>query len=384
MSFIKKILKKLMNLIPLTSKVVLESNPDMSDNTYSLYSRMIERGYNSKYKFYWLVQNPDDFKDTKVPNVYFKKWKPDTIIEKFEKLWLLYTARFIIVCNKYIEKRREDQVVVALGHGTILKSVKQYKMIGPDCDFTLCPSAFFVNIYCDQLKLSKEQMLISGYPRNDLLFEAGSKLNQVLPVDQFRKVIIWMPTFRKQKNSGRVDSDFEFGLGIPIIYNLEALTEINDLLVSLNTLLILKLHPAQDTSVIKTSSLSNLVLLNDKALEKAGVKLYQILADTDALITDYSSIYYDYLLLDKTIGVTLDDFEAYSEKNGFPFDNVLDILKGDHIYTKTDLIDFIKNVSAGIDNHQKERASINELVNQYRSGNYSDFIIDHLVNSKKF
>ena len=384
MSFLKNILKKMMNLIPLTSTVILESNPDMSDNTYSLFHKMIERGYNDKYKFYWLVQNPDDFKNINIKNVYFRKWQPDTIIEKFEKLWLLYTAKFIIVCNKYIEKRREGQVVAALGHGTILKSVKQYKMIGPDCDFTLCPSDFFVDIYCDQLKLTKEQMFISGYPRNDLLFENSNKLNQVLPIDKFKKIIIWMPTFRKQKNSGRIDSTFDFGLGIPIIYTVEDLVEINDVLASLDTLLILKLHPAQDTSVIKASSLSNLILLNDEALEKAGVKLYQILSDTDALITDYSSIYYDYLLLDKMIGITLDDFEVYSEQNGFPFENVLDILKGNHIYTKEDLIHFIKDVSTENDNHQKERAAINEIVNKYRSGGYSDFVLDHLIKNKHF
>ena len=50
MSRVRDILKKLMNIIPLKNKVVLESNPDLSDNTYSLFNKMIEKGYNNKYR----------------------------------------------------------------------------------------------------------------------------------------------------------------------------------------------------------------------------------------------------------------------------------------------------------------------------------------------
>ena len=384
MSRVRNILKKLMNIIPLKNKVVLESNPDLSDNTYSLFNKMIERGYNNKYRFYWLVQKPEEFSTIDIKNVYIREWNPSSFINKLKKLWLLYTSKYIIVCNKYIEKRRDEQVVVALGHGTILKAVKQYKMIGADCDFTLCPSEYFIPIYCDQLKLQEHQMLVSGYPRNDLIFSSKEKINKVLNLKQGSKVIIWMPTFRKQKNSGRVDSDFDFKLGIPIIYDEEALKEVNDYLVQNNTVLMLKLHPAQDTSIIKASSLSNLIILTDEMLGKSGVKLYEILSDTDALITDYSSIYYDYLLLDKPIGVTLDDFEEYTKKNGFPFENVLDILKGEYIYNKDDLIKFIKNVNQGIDEKRADRQVINNLVNKYQKGNYSEFVLNYLIENKKF
>ena len=119
-------------------------------------------------------------------------------------------------------------------------------------------------------------------------------------------------------------------------------------------------------------------------LGKSGVKLYEILSDTDALITDYSSIYYDYLLLDKPIGVTLDDFEEYTKKNGFPFENVLDILKGEYIYNKNDLIKFIKNVNQGIDEKRADRQVINNLVNKYQKGNYSEFVLNYLIENKKF
>ena len=381
---IKTILKKMMDIIPLQNKVVLESNPDLSDNTYSLFEKMVEEGYNKKYKFYWLVQEPKQFSYCCIPNVRFVKWNPQSAIEKIRKLWTLYTAKYIIVCNKYIEKRRSNQVVVALGHGTILKSVKQYQLIGKDCDFTLCPSEFFVDIYCEQLGLSRSQLLISGYPRNDLLFGDACALNKIIETHKYRKIIIWMPTFRQQKHTGRVDSDFDFKLGIPLIYDEAAMFQVNDLLQKENALMILKPHPAQDMTFIKTKRMSNFLLLDDQMLECAGIKLYQILPNTDALITDYSSIFYDYLLLNKPIGITLDDFKEYNRINGFPFRNVLDVLKGEYMYSLKDLLDFIKRISNEEDLYQEERRKINDKVNQYQEGGYSEFVLRYLKDKKGF
>jgi CDP-glycerol glycerophosphotransferase (TagB/SpsB family) len=99
---------------------------------------------------------------------------------------------------------------------------------------------------------------------------------------------------------------------------------------------------------------------------------------------DYSSIYYDYLLLDKQIGITLDDFEEYSKTNGFPFQNVLDVLKGEYMYSIEDLLRFITQVSNGEDCHREERKEINALVNQYKSGGYSEFVLQYLEEKKSF
>ena len=91
-----------MNIIPLKNKVVLESNPDLSDNTYSLFNKMIEKGFYYKYRFYWLVQKPEEFSTIDIKNVYIREWNPSSFINKLKKLWLLYTSKYIKVCIKYI------------------------------------------------------------------------------------------------------------------------------------------------------------------------------------------------------------------------------------------------------------------------------------------
>ena len=53
-----------------------------------------------------------------------------------------------------------------------------------------------------------------------------------------------------------------------------------------------------------------------------------MLGSSDALITDYSSVYFDYLLLDKPIGFTVDDMELYIKDRGFIFNNPEEYMPG--------------------------------------------------------
>ena len=315
MNKVKKIVKKIVGMfmivIPLRNVIVLESNPDMADNTYALFKRMIEREYNKKYKFIWLVKDVNACKNKcKIDNVYFEEIKPQTTRGMIKRIWILFTSRFIISSHSYIDKKRNGQVVVALGHGTPIKSVSQYFMMGDDCDFTLCPSESLISSFCKELRLKEKHMFVCGYPRNDMLRKSSGKLAGLLDA-KYDKVIVWLPTFRQHSDKNRVDSEFNFPIGIPIIYGIKELEEINNFLKERNVLMMLKLHPAQDTSIIKAATLSNFILLSDKMISDAGAQLYEVLADTDALITDYSSVYCDYLLLNKPIAITLDDFKEY-------------------------------------------------------------------------
>lgn len=112
--------------------------------------------------------------------------------------------------------------------------------------------------------------------------------------------------------------------------------------------------------------------------------MYQFIGSTDALITDYSSIYYDYLLTGKPIGLTVDDFDEYSKTTGFVFDNVFDYIIGEHILNCDDFISFVKNASQGKDELKEKREEMNRLFNEHQDAHSServcDFIIEQLKN----
>lgn len=58
---------------------------------------------------------------------------------------------------------------------------------------------------------------------------------------------------------------------------------------------------------------------------------------SDALITDYSSVCVDYLIVDKPIAYTLDDYEVYKQTRGFVFEDPHEYMPGHHLYRFSDL-----------------------------------------------
>ena len=99
-----------------------------------------------------------------------------------------------------------------------------------------------------------------------------------------------------------------------ILYSPEDVLDLNGFLAEKRVLLVFKPHPAQDLSVMKDLNCSNIRFIYNDYMLGRGIQTNELLAQTDALITDYSGIYYDYLLTDKPIGVTLDDYEDYKQQ----------------------------------------------------------------------
>ena len=120
----------------------------------------------------------------------------------------------------------------------------------------------------------------------------------------------------------------------------------------------------------------------NEELNEKNVQLYQFIGSTDALITDYSSVYYDYLLTGKPIGLTVDDFEEYSKTTGFVFDEVFEYIIGEHILNCDDFVRFIDNVVSGKDDLLEKRNEMNKLFNYYHDNQSSmrvcDFIFEQL------
>ena len=63
--------------------------------------------------------------------------------------------------------------------------------------------------------------------------------------------------------------------------------------------------------------------------------LYHLLSQTDAMISDYSSVYGDYLLTDKPIGFAFNDLEEYKKSRYIPLSPLEDYMPGMRINTKT-------------------------------------------------
>ncbi len=152
-------------------------------------------------------------------------------------------------------------------------------------------------------------------------YESEEYLDMIRIFLKYKKVIMYAPTFRDSGADFISQSGIDFG-------------DLNNFLVSRNYLFVLKLHPATNYNPQDIRNFSNILYL-EKSLDS-----YLVMPFCDMLISDYSSIVYDYMLLEKQVEIFAFDFKQYKAScrdivfsmeeviNTFSFsDNYIDLKK---------------------------------------------------------
>ena len=366
-SKIKKIIYNLPLKKILINCILFESNPDYTDNAYYVYKELMRQEYNKKYKLIWLVKDAKRFNDIHEYNVKFIKRK--SVEAKIYRI----LAKNIIDCNNYIYKYNKYQFRIFLGHGMPIKIIPEYFSQAGELDYYLLTSEHFIDYYEKYAKIGTKKYIFLGYPRNDQLFENKEYFEGL---ENYKKIIIWMPTYRK--NGNRVGYTVSYNYGIPSINNEKELLKLNKYLSKNNSLLIVKLHPAESISNTKKIRLSNILFTKNELLENNNKNIYQLLQLSDALITDYSSVYFDYMLMDKPIGMSVEDINEYKKQFGIYFDDLEKELPAEYIYNYEDLFKFIENVCNDIDIMKDERNKMKKIYFKYTDGKSSKRIVDFL------
>ncbi len=352
-------------IIPKDEKKILIycANDVLNDNSEAIFNYLINNGYSRKYEIICGVKRPGEYKHLFGMNIRF--------ITKVRSVFIyLRSAHVLYSMGKIPIKPSKNQIVINMWHGTPLKKIGKMANIenGDEFFFTyLCaPSPHFVDIFSKSFGCPKDRVIICGAPKTDALFNKKR--------DTDLKKVFWAPTFRQSKYLGYNDSGNTDIL--PLVHR-DNWEKLNDILCKHNVELTVKLHPLQDFDDFESHSFSKLRIFSDKEFRQAGKELYDSLAQSDALISDYSSVYLDYLVLNRPICFAIPDVEEYSNKRGFVFDNPLDYMPGVHANTIDDIFAFIEDVSKGVDTYSEERTRINDLVNYYKCGGNCKRVLEY-------
>lgn len=357
--------------LPLRNVILLESQPCYADNTKAVFDEMIRRGWDRKYQLIWMFAD-EGVPDVQIRNVRFLS-SPSGILSRLYQSYLQYTARLLVCCNRFLIKRREGQYAAYLTHGAPLKNCSGHYTVPSEIDEVFCLSEYLKPYDAKNLQYDAERMLPLGFPRNDLLFEPCLDINRLFPESTFTKLIYWLPTYRQHQAAALRHSS----ISMPILYNAAIAEQINACAREHQVLIVVKPHFAQDLSMIKAMRLSNLVFIDEAFLKSRGLGNYELLRSADALLTDYSSVYYDYLLLDRPIGLCWDDYDEYVRNEGFQVDPAVIMAGGEKIYQPDDLCGFISRVAGGDDLLREKRREIRDLVHLYQDGQAAKRIVDH-------
>lgn len=342
---------------------MLYSNMGFRDNVKALYDYLIENNYNKSYKIICSVNDYENFAENNCPNVSF--------VSNLKGFIYYFRAGFVFYSfGKIPIEAGASQEVVQMWHGCPYKAPDEGMLKGHSWQkkyytHVISSSAHFIPIWSYAFSIKEDKIVVTGLPRNDALFKIHPKID----FGDYRKLILWTPTFRRSKTLGYRNSS-NVGHIVPILKDTD-LPKIEDYLRYKEVKIIVKLHPMQSLENYRLTDTDYFVMLSHSEFVKRGMDLYTFMPQCDAMITDYSNIFFDFLLLDRPIGFTEDDLEDYLDKRGFVVDDPQDYKPGMRIKTLDDLYRFIDAVADGSDDYKIDRDRVNGWANDYRDGQFS-------------
>ncbi len=228
-------------------------------------------------------------------------------------------------------------------------------------DMILSLSEDTQKIFSSAFRIPENKIVVTGYPRNDAILKNKENTNQ-----SDKKKMIYMPTFR-----GEIGASFDLFLD----YGFDV-DEMDLFLEKNSAQFYIKLHPFNKPSealLQEIESSKNIIFFQ-------GDDIYRDLAEFDLLITDYSSIYFDYLLLDRPIIFAPFDQETYLKKDRelyFDYDEVTPGPKA------MDWSEVIKEIDKTLSNPQlfsEEREKITNQFHTYRDAKSSERTFNAIKN----
>ena len=115
----------------------------------------------------------------------------------------------------------------------------------------------------------------------------------------------------------------------------------------------------------------------------ADVRYTEILNAFDVMISDYSSIVFDYLLLDRPVIYLIPDYEEYRSQRGFVFRNIDSYMPGDKAFDFRQMLDALQRVFDGADGYQEARGFVLSQRFDYRDNQSSKRCLEAILNYQK-
>ncbi|MEQ8225996.1 MAG: CDP-glycerol glycerophosphotransferase family protein [Candidatus Eremiobacterota bacterium] len=221
-----------------------------------------------------------------------------------------------------------------------------------------------------------KEVIEAGYPRNDCFFMElndmllmGTDKEKIKKVKEFKnngyKIVIYLPTFSRTGRDPLMDGALD-------------IKKLDEIAGKYKILFILKFHP-NPRHKYEVNELEHIIEYDNHK------DVYPLLPLTDLMITDYSSIYTDYLFLDKPVVFFPYDFKHYIEKDGkFQFDYDW-ITPGPKCKNYDELEhEIISCIVEGKDEYKDKRREILDMAFRYKDGRTSERIWNFVKKSSGF
>lgn len=285
-------------------KAVLFSahNRGYNDSSRTIYERMLELSYFNDYKLYWGLENPDNID---IPGNCIKI-QADT----WEYFITALKCKYWITCvniERSLKFKKKDTVYLNTWHGTPFVYVGNLAAGRNDFDFS------YIDFFCVDGEYSKmlsqkafnvdpNHMLFTGPPKDDELYNANEydyrRIRKKLGIPEDKIVILYVPTWRDSDDGGKT-----YSLKPPIDINYWR-KELGD-----DYVILLRTHPY-------TNNLLGVVFDNFVRDFTLYPNINELMIATDIMVSDYSSIMFDFAILNKPMFAYAYDYDEYKVRRG--------------------------------------------------------------------
>jgi len=372
--------------LPINKKTILYESRDgnsMTDSPYAMFRYMVEHPDFKDYIHIWSIADFDSLssvisKYNGYHNVQFVKRNSK------EYLQSLATCEYLINNSTFqsFYTPKKGQIYINTWHGTPLKKMG-FEIPGNPSQsqnvlrnflsttYLLSPNPHTTKMFTDSYKLKglyDGTIIEEGYPRIDLTFNTEANLFKQdlkklgLKIEENKKVILYAPTW-KGTNVSKANNDL-----LQISADLQYLEQ----KVGSQYSILVKVHPF----LYKTA----------KTYEELQEKLVpdfvdpnELLSTVDVLISDYSSIFFDFLVTDKPILFYTWDADEYAEERGQYLSN--EDLPGPLLYNAMELADAVLDIETIQKRYRERYQKMNKDFTLYEDGNVTERVVHYIFKS---
>lgn len=283
-------------------------------------------------------------------------------------IWMQLRAKYVVVCNGISDVNHTFMgraVFLNLWHGVPLKKVgydddkvknwdskgqrirRAIQEIPLGREYVVATSDFYAKIYESAFRRRSDHILTLGQPRNDVFYDQDGRFttsHKLKKAAKGKKIILYAPTHRQEgKIVFPLKEQFDF-------------EKLNQWCVEHNMVFVIRRHFYHKNEEVDFSMYSNITDITKKSMD-----IQEILMDTDILISDYSSTYIDYLLLDRPLIFYNFDYEDYLQNDREMYYDYDEVTPGYKAAIFDELMTELDSIAKDEDHFVEERQRVRDL-----------------------